>query len=145
MKIAPRRGFLMGMAGVILGQGKYRYELVPGWGQPPDSIQYGYTHGVVVDSQQRVLVHNQSKDAMVIFDQRGKFVKSWGEEFKKGAHGMFLSKEGRTEYLYLADIDRNIVVKTTLDGETVWTLEYPQEACAYQHAKQHRPTTAPVE
>ena len=144
MENLTRRNFLMGMAGVILGQGKYSYELVPGWGQPPDSIQYGYTHGVVVDSQQRVLVHNQSADAVVIFDQRGKFVKSWGQEFKKGAHGMFLSKEGRTEYLYLADIDRNIVVKTTLDGETVWTLEYPQEPGVYQNAKQYRPTNVAV-
>ena len=143
-KNLSRRSFIAGMAGVILGQGKHTYEVVPGWGEPPPGIHYGYTHGVVVDSQQRVFIHNQSRDAVVIYDDRGKFVKSWGEHFEKGAHGMLLSKEGRQEFLYLADIERNIVVKTTLDGEVVWTLGYPQEAGVYENAKQYRPTNVAI-
>jgi hypothetical protein len=72
---------------------------------------------------------------MVVFDQNGKFVKSWGAEYRTGAHGLHIRKEGSTEFLYLCDIHRNIVVKTTLAGEVVFTIGYPQEAEPYGKAK----------
>ena len=71
-----------------LGSGSHVYEFEPDWGKLPNGKQYGYTHGVVMDSQQRILIHNRSKDAVIIFDNDGKFVKSWGEDFEQGAHGM---------------------------------------------------------
>jgi hypothetical protein len=128
----------------VLGNDTHRFEVVPEWGRLPAGVSYGYTHGVVIDSQQRVFIHNQSKDAMIIFDPDGKFVKSWGEEFQKGAHGMTLSREGGTEYLYLADYARHIVVKTTLDGEVIWTLTYPKEPGVYESAEQYKPTNVAV-
>ena len=154
-----RRGFVKGIAAaaavpfvatsstrnsVILGAGSHVYELIPQWGQLPEGVKYGYTHGVVIDSRNRVLVHNQSKDAVILFDEGGKFIKSWGADFEKGAHGMFLSKEGGVEYLCLADYVRHIVAKTTLDGERVWTLGFPEEAGVYQNAEQYRPTNVAV-
>ena len=48
---------------IILGSGAHTYEVEPDWGRLPDSVHYGYTHGVVVDAQHRILVHNQSRDA----------------------------------------------------------------------------------
>ena len=131
-------------AAVTLGGGTHTYEMVPDWGPLPGSVRYGYTHGVVVDSRERVLIHNQSRDAVVIFDNEGRFVKSWGADFEKGAHGMFLSREGGTEFLYLADYARHIVVKTTLDGEILWTLEYPKEAGIYASEQQYKPTNVAV-
>lgn len=140
--VAPK--LLLGSKAVTTGTGEHTYEFVSGWGKLPATISYGYTHGVVVDSQHRVLIHNQSKDAVVIFDRDGKFVKSWGADFEKGAHGMLLNKEGATEFLYLADYARHIVVKTTLDGEVVWTLGYPKEASIYLSEEQYKPTNVAV-
>ncbi|MEI9976438.1 MAG: hypothetical protein WDO73_32905 [Ignavibacteriota bacterium] len=54
---------------------------------------------------------------MVVFDSQGKFVKSWGKEFKGGAHGLHTQREGSTEFLYLCDTKRGVVVKATLVGE----------------------------
>jgi hypothetical protein len=68
---------------------------------------------------------------MVVFDHNGKFVKSWGKEFRGGAHGLYIRKEGSGEFLYLCDIRRGLVVKTTLDGEEVFTLGYPKESEVY--------------
>ena len=59
------------------------------------------------------------------FDEKGKFVKSWGKDFKGGAHGLHIAKEGKDEFLYLCDTKRALVVKTTLSGEEVFTLGYP--------------------
>ncbi len=128
----------------VLGGGSHTYEFVDGWGKLPATIRYGYTHGVVADSQHRILIHNQSKDAVIIFDHKGKFVKSWGAEFEKGAHGMFLNREGKQEFLYLADYVRHTVVKATIDGEVVWRLGYPEEAGVYKSADQYKPTNVAV-
>ena len=132
------------MKSIILGSGDHQYEWVEGWGQLPAGVQYGYTHGVCVDSQGRIFIHNQSKDAMIVFDPDGKFIKSWGPEFAGGAHGLQLSKEGNEEFLYLADIARRKVVKTTLDGEVVWTLEYPKESGVYPNPEKFVPTNVAI-
>jgi len=68
---------------------------------------------------------------MVVYDSHGKFVKSWGKDFRGGAHGLHIRKEGGTEFLYLCDTQRGLVVKTTLDGEEVFSLGYPKESPAY--------------
>lgn len=127
-----------------MGAGEHVYEWVTDWAKLPAGIAFGYTHGVAQDSQGRIYIHNQSKDAMAVFDTDGKFIKSWGEDFAAGAHGLTLSKEGSDEFLYLADVSRNIVVKTTLDGEVVWSLDYPKEAEVYPEGKGYKPTNVAI-
>ncbi|MBV9677346.1 MAG: hypothetical protein JO185_13500, partial [Acidobacteriaceae bacterium] len=121
----------------ILGAGDHTYEVTHDWGQLPADIQYGNTHGVCEDSQGHIYIHHtvfatsEKSDTMVIFDGEGKFVKSWGKEFKGGAHGLTIHREGTNEFLYLCDTKRALVVKTTLNGEEVFTLGYPKEAEPY--------------
>ena len=69
---------------------------------------------------------------MVVFDAKGRFIKSWGAEFEGGAHGLHINKEGSNEFLYLCDTKRALVTKTTLDGEKVFTLGYPDQSEAYK-------------
>lgn len=129
----------------VIGEGAFRYEVFHDWGELPRSIQYGNTHGVCEDSQGRIYVHHtvnaasESHDSMVVFDEKGKFIKSWGKEFKGGAHGLHIRKEGRQEFLYLCDTVRGLVVKTTLNGEEVFTLGYPKESSKYVPAADGRP------
>ena len=136
----------------ILGDGAHRYECLHDWGQLPPDIAYGNTHGVAEDAQGRIYikhtVHKSSQkgDAIVVFDADGKFIKSWGAEFRGGAHGMHLAKEGNQEFFYLCDTNRKLVVKTTLDGEMVWERGYPEEAGGYKKGDEYVPTnvaTAP--
>lgn len=122
----------------IVGSGDHTYEVHHDWGELPKSIAYGNTHGVVEDSQGRMYVHHtvhatsESADSMVVFDDKGKFIKSWGKDFKGGAHGLHIRKEGSTEYLYLCDTKRALVVKATLNGEEVFTIGYPEQSAAYK-------------
>lgn len=129
---------------VVLGSGAHAYEVVEGWGRLPSGIKYGYTHGVQIDSHNRVIVHNQSKDSVIIFDHKGRYIKSWGPEFQKGAHGCLLRKEEGAEYLYLSDYARHVVVKTSLDGEIVWTLTWPQDAGVYKSEAEFKPTNVAI-
>ena len=122
----------------VIGTGKHTYEVIHDWGELPASIKYGNTHGVVEDSQGHIYVHHtvhatsESADSMVVYDENGKFVKSWGKEFKGGAHGLHIRKEGSTEFLYLCDTSRGVVVKATLNGEQVWSIGYPDQSDAYK-------------
>ena len=67
---------------------------------------------------------DQSLPRELVFDPDGRFVKSWGENFRDGAHGLHISSEGNEQFLYLCDIKRNVVTKTTLGGEQVFSLEF---------------------
>jgi hypothetical protein len=124
----------------VIGQGEYMYEVEHDWGMAslPSTIKYGNTHSVIQDSNGFIYVHHtvhadsQSPDSVVVFDNKGKFVRSWGAMFRGGAHGMHLQKEGNTEYLYFCDEKHGIVTKRTLKGEEVWTMGYPQASPIYQ-------------
>lgn len=136
----------------VLGEGADTYECVHDWGELPSTITYGNTHGVCEDSQGRIYIKHtvgrgsQKDDAIVVFDHNGKFIRSWGAEFKSGAHGLHLSKEGAEEFLYLADPNRGLMVKTTLDGREVFRLGVPEESGLYNSPGEYHPTnvaTAP--
>jgi len=129
---------------VKIGSGSHVYEIAEEWGKLPKGIRYGYTNGVVVDSQDRVYVHSRSKDAVIVFNREGEFLTSWGEDFSRGAHGMFLHMEGEIEYLYLADPERHIVVKTTIEGKVIYTLGIPDCPNVYDTAHRYGPTDVAV-
>lgn len=145
-----------GLRRPITGSGAHTYEVIHDWGELPRTIRYGNTHGVCVDSQGHVYIHHtvhatsESEDTMVVFDRKGKFVRSWGKEFKGGAHGLHIRKEGRDEFLYLCDTRRAIVAKMTLKGETVWELGYPKESPEYplgadgKPARRYSPTNLAI-
>jgi hypothetical protein len=126
-----------GNAKPVIGSGDHKYEVTHDWGELPQDIQYGNTHGVCEDSQGHIYIHHtvnkasQSHNAMVIFDPKGKFVSSWGPEYMGGAHGLHIHKEGKEEFLYLCDTKRGTVAKTTLKGEQVWSIGYPEKSEAY--------------
>ena len=134
----------------LIGSGDHQYEVTHDWGDLPASIKYGNTHGVCEDSQGKIYVHHtvnaasESHDTMVVFDANGKFVKSWGKEFVGSAHGLHIRKEGSSEFLYLCDTKRALVVKTTLDGEHVWQIGYPEESQAYNGKIKYSPTNVAI-
>jgi hypothetical protein len=124
----------------VIGEGEYMFEVEHDWGMAslPPTIKYGNTHSIVQDRNGHIYVHHtvhadsKSPDAVVEFDDKGKFVRSWGAMFRGGAHGMHYSVEGRNEYLYFSDEKHGIVTKRTLKGEEVWTMGYPQWSPTYQ-------------
>ncbi|HWA82256.1 MAG TPA: hypothetical protein VG820_02400, partial [Fimbriimonadaceae bacterium] len=68
---------------LVVGSGDFTYEVHHDWLTPPDSIKWGDTHGIAVDSHHRIYiahtVHPTSvkPDAVCVFDDKGKFVTSW--------------------------------------------------------------------
>ncbi|MDZ4779448.1 MAG: twin-arginine translocation signal domain-containing protein [Planctomycetia bacterium] len=130
----------------VIGEADHTYEVHHGWGELPDSIRWGETHGVAIDQAGLIYIKHMAviaepvMDAIAVFDPDGKFVRSFGKEFHGGGHGIDIRKEGGEEYLYLCDIKNRVVVKTNLMGEHVWQMDYPREANLYQSLDQFRPT-----
>jgi hypothetical protein len=118
-----------GEKNVVIGEGAHKYECIHGWAQVPEGMKFGNTHMVQEDASGRIFIHHTGgPDSVFIFDPNGKFIKSWGKEWAPGAHGMQMRKEGSEEFLYLATTGQHKVVKTNLDGERVFVLEYPKDA-----------------
>ena len=129
----------------IIGTGDHAYEAIHGWGELPDHVVWGETHGVAIDEAGLVYIKHRSHaeqpvDAVVVFDPDGKYVRSFGKEYHHGGHGIDIRKDGGQEFLYLSDVFNRRVVKTTLTGEHVWELGYPTESGVYQNADKYSPT-----
>jgi hypothetical protein len=131
---------------VLVGSGEQTYECTHDWLMPPSNILWGDTHGIAQDGKGRIYiahtVHKDSPsgDAIVVFDKSGKFLNSWGAQFRGGAHGLDLRKEGREEFLYHCDTKNRKVVKTTLDGKVIWEKGAPAEAGIYKEGVPFIPT-----
>ncbi|MEC0229962.1 NHL repeat-containing protein [Paenibacillus alba] len=118
---------------------------VIGWPRLPSSVELGYTHGIAVDSQDRIFIFNMSHHAVVVLDSEGNYLFSWGEAFARGAHGLHLSREANgEEFLYLTDIVRHLVAKYTLDGRELLTISAPPLSTAYPSSEQFKPTDVSV-
>ncbi len=130
----------------VLGVDEHSYEVFHDWLTPPANLMWGDTHGLAVDRQGRIYVAHTvhpssvSSDAVVVYDPEGKFITSWGAEFRGGAHGLDIRQEAGEEFLYHCDINRRLVVKTTLDGKIVWQKGMPSEPGVYTDPSQWCPT-----
>lgn len=139
----------------VLGTGEHTYEWISDWGEVPSKIVYGNTHSVVEDSdgfiwvQHTVHASSPSDDTLLVFDPKGKFVRSLAPEFKGGAHGLHIRKEGGQDFLYVSDTKRALVVKMTPKGEKIWEIGYPDMAEPYQPGadgkrKKYSPTNVAI-
>ena len=151
----------------VLGGGAHTYEAIHDWGTLPAHIKWGNTHAVLEDSQGHIFVHHtvhatsDSADTIVVFDANGKFVRSWGREFRGVAHGLHLRREGSDEFLYLTVNATNprlspqpamqaVVIKATLNGDIVWRIQGPPDVDAYRQPnpdgtpKRYNPTNLAI-
>ncbi len=130
---------------VEVGTGDHRYLWIEDWAKRSDGADLGNTHGgMLVDSKGRILVNTDTTDAVMIFASDGTFVESWGKEFQGGLHGMCLRTEDGKELLYLAHTARHEIVKTTMAGEVLWTIGWPEGAGIYASEAEYKPTAVAV-
>lgn len=118
---------------ITLACGSRQYEWQGDWAKMPAHLKLGYTHGIVEDQRGRIYVANMGDHGIVVFDSDGNYLSSWGDEYREGAHGLTISTENGSEYLYLANSGLGEVVKTTLDGKLVWKIGTPPRPDIYDN------------
>lgn len=130
---------------LTIGHQTHRYRIDPNWGAlNPDFYPVKDCHEMVQDSKGRiVLLTNETRNNILIYDKSGALLQSWGAEYP-GAHGLTLHSEGGEDMLYICDNNRHEVIKTTIDGRVLMTLPYPADTGLYTAADQYIPTESAI-
>ncbi|HRI19704.1 MAG TPA: twin-arginine translocation signal domain-containing protein [Panacibacter sp.] len=129
----------------ILGQNNKRYRIDTNWGKL-DFSRYPVKdcHEMVQDGKGRIiLLTNETQNNVIIYDRSGKLITTWGNEYP-GAHGLTLFNENGQEVLFICDNNRHQVIKTTLEGRVLLTLNYPKETGQYTKADEYIPTETAI-
>jgi hypothetical protein len=104
------------------------YQLVEGWAQLPEGMQWGVMSAVDIDSHGTIYAFKRSEPGqkagelssrVMVLDSHGKFMKSWGEDMFSSAHGLRVERDG---FIWITDKTGDQVFKFSPDGELLMTL-----------------------
>ena len=78
-----------------MAQDRRSYEVVEGWEQLPSGYAHRDVAGVAVDGEDRVFLICRGDHPIIVYDQKGKFLRSWGQgEFTYRTHGITIGPGG---------------------------------------------------
>jgi len=122
----------------IVGSGEYQYEVQHQFPQLPEKYHWQTTHNVAFDSDGNLYVIHEGKlnipdhPTIFVFDQTGKFIRAFGEEFVGGGHGLEIRKEDGEDFLYVcAYQQQRSIAKLSTKGEQVWRKGAPMQSGVY--------------
>lgn len=129
----------------IIGHGDFRYRVHKAWGNlDPATTPVKNCHEMVLDSKGRlIMVTDEVKNNIIIYDRSGKLITTWGNEFP-GGHGLTLFDEGGQDVLFICDPDTGRVVKTTVDGKKLMELPHPHGINVYESTQRYKPTETAI-
>ena len=129
----------------VIGHGNFRYRVHKAWGNlDPEKTPVKNCHEMVMDKRGRlIMVTDETKNNIIIYDRSGKLLSTWGNEFPAG-HGLTLFNEGEEQVLFISD-NGGRVVKTTLDGKILMELPDPREIGVYENKEMaYKPTETAI-
>lgn len=132
--------------GPVYGHNNMRYTMDKKWSKAnPLKTPVNDCHEMVQDAKGRIfLLTNETKNNILVFNTSGKLLKTWGHEFP-GGHGLSLTNENGTEFLFITDTVKHQVYKTTLDGEILLTINAPFDARIYKKPEEFIPTEVAID
>jgi len=101
------------------------YVAVPSAVTLPDGVTMGATAAVAFDARGHLWVLTRGAVAFFEFDERGAYVRSFGEKLFTRAHGLRIDREGN---LWAGDVGAHTVRKFSRDGQVLLTLGTAGEA-----------------
>ena len=105
--------------------GLLRYRVNIRFGQEPESMPEGWAFGrvsaVACDSAGRVFVFHRSNkaDPLIVFDAKGKYLRSWGKGIFGSPHGLRVDKSNN---IWVTDTGTHQVMQFTNEGQLLLTL-----------------------
>lgn len=96
------------------GSGKYTYELVEDWAKLPEGWSFLDVGGICIDHQDKLYILNRGQHPIIVLDNDGNLLNSWGEDFFNHPHGACI---GPDDAIYCTDDRYHIVAKFTPEGE----------------------------
>lgn len=118
--------FVRAQSPQVLGQADFRYRVMQGWGVLDEKTPVKNCHGIVRDREGHLLLlTDHTANNVIVYDKTGKLVHKWGTAFP-GAHGLSLVSEGARDVLFITDLQRHRVFKTSLDGNLLQEWSWPE-------------------
>jgi hypothetical protein len=128
-----------------IGHGDYRYRVEIGWGDlDPTKTPVKNCHEMVMDARGRlIMITDETRNNILVYDKSGKLLDSWGTAYP-GGHGLTLWNPGGEEFLFISDYELGKVVKTTLKGRVLLTIEHPKAIGQYGENDPFKPTETAI-
>lgn len=125
----------------VYGHNNMKYTLDTQWCKAnPLKNPVNDCHEMVQDADGRIiLLTNETRNNILIFNTSGKLLKTWGDSFP-GGHGLTLAGD----QLFITDTAKHQVYKTDLKGNILLTLDAPKEDNLYPKAESFVPTEVAV-
>src|SRR6516164_7753926 len=95
------------------------YRPVKAWAKLPDGVVFGPVSSVATDSADRVYVCHRGRHPVLVFDREGRFLRSWGDDLIKTAHGLRID---HADHVWITDIGNHMVMKFNADGKLLLSL-----------------------
>jgi DNA-binding beta-propeller fold protein YncE len=92
---------------------------VAGWPQLPAGLELGQVSAVATDAADRVYVFHRGQRPILVFDRDGAFLRSWGDDQVKTAHGLRVDADGN---VWVTDIGHHLVMKFDAEGKRLLSL-----------------------
>jgi len=129
----------------VYGHNNMTYTLNTEWGNlNPSQTPVNDCHEMVQDSKGRiVLLTNETKNNVIVYNTSGKLIESWGHQFP-GAHGLTIQHNGNEDFLFITDTQLHQVYKTTNKGKKLLTIDVPLDAGIYKNKEEFVPTETTV-
>ena len=130
---------------LIIGHNSHSYKVIFNWSKAdPQKNPVNDCHEMVMDRKGRIiLLTNEVKNNILIYNKDGKLVDYWGHDYP-GGHGLTIYSENSEEALFICDYERHQVIKTNLSGRVLMIIDYPKETGAYTSAEQFKPTETAI-
>lgn len=129
----------------IIGHGDFRYRVNQAWGNlNVEQTPVKNCHEMVMDKKGRlIMVTDETKNNIIIYDKSGKLITTWGNEFPSG-HGLTLFDEGGEDVLFICNPDPGRVIKATTDGKILMELPNPKNIGVYESTQAYLPTETAI-
>ncbi|WP_435414365.1 6-bladed beta-propeller [Polaribacter aestuariivivens] len=133
------------MYDTIIGHGDFKYKVHKSWGDLDRAkTPVKNCHEMVMDSKGRlILVGDNTKNNILIYDKSGKLLDSWGIRYK-GGHGLSLWNDGSEDFLFICDSKGESLIKTTTDGRELMIIGHPSKYGAYEKKDKFKPTESAI-
>jgi DNA-binding beta-propeller fold protein YncE len=97
------------------------YRLVENWAQLPPGTTWGVITAVGTDVKDNVYVFQRSDPTskVMVFDGRGKYLRTWGEGAFTYPHGLRVLRDG---FIWIADRQMQQVLKYDAEGQFIMSL-----------------------
>ena len=128
-----------------IGHNGFTYRVDKSWSkQNINTHPVHHCHEMIMDKKGRLfMTTTHKKNNILVYNKDGKVLDGWSVGFN-GAHGLTLSNEGGTEYLYITDPDLHRVCKTDLNGKLMLEIFYPNEIKEYSSQDDFKPTETAI-